>query len=131
MRGRYAHERAALLAIPAGSTSVRIMRRLVTGVDTAGRWCVVEEGDVAFGGGVPGVAVSTIFVTHESPPPTRPAGHGDLLDLGVAPGLARWIVVEYEPGAGFPAHHTDTIDFDTVLAGTLELTLDAGVPRLG
>ena len=102
----------------------------MTGVDTSGRSCVVEEREVAFGGVVPGVGVDTMFDTHESPPSPRPAGHSDMLDLGVAPGLAHWIVVEYEPGAVFPMHHTDTIDFDIVLAGTMELTLDDGVHPL-
>jgi quercetin dioxygenase-like cupin family protein len=103
----------------------------VTGVDTAGCSCVVEEREVAFGEGVPGVGVDAIFDTHESPPSPRPSGHGDLLDLGLAPGLARWIVVEYEPGAVFPTHHMDTIDFDIVLEGGMELTLDDGVHLLG
>jgi quercetin dioxygenase-like cupin family protein len=106
------------------------VRRLVTGVDAAGRSCVVEEREVACGDVVPGVGVDTIFDTHESPPCPRPAGRGDMLDLGVAPGLAHWIVVEYEPGAVFPRHHTDSIDFDIVLAGSMELTLDDGVHLL-
>ena len=34
------------------------------------------------------------------------------------------MIVDYEPGAAFDMHHTDTIDLDTVLPGDLELLLD-------
>jgi quercetin dioxygenase-like cupin family protein len=40
--------------------------------------------------------------------------------------LARWFVVEYQPNIELPVHHTDTLDFDVVLAGSVELTLDDG-----
>jgi quercetin dioxygenase-like cupin family protein len=42
----------------------------------------------------------------------------------------RWLIVEYEPDTSFSMHHTDTIDFDTVLAGSVELVLDDGVHAL-
>ena len=106
------------------------MRRLVTGVDGTGRSCVVEEADLAFPEAMPGIGLETMCATTESPPPPRPEGHAGFLDLGIAPGLVRWMVLEYGPGMTFDLHHTDTLDFDIVLAGSVELTLDDGVHEL-
>jgi quercetin dioxygenase-like cupin family protein len=35
-------------------------------------------------------------------------------------------MIEYAPGAAFSLHHTDTVDFDVVLSGSVELILDDG-----
>jgi quercetin dioxygenase-like cupin family protein len=43
----------------------------------------------------------------------------------------RWVVAEWVPGFEYGMHHTDTIDFDVVLAGSVELTLDDGVHPMG
>ena len=67
--------------------------------------------------------VDTLLETTEAPPPSRPAGRAQFHDLEVGPGLAKWVVLEFELGSAFPMHHTDTIDFDTVLSGSIE-TLD-------
>lgn len=40
------------------------------------------------------------------------------------------MIIEYGPGVTFPMHHTDTVDFDIVLSGSVELILDDGVHRL-
>jgi quercetin dioxygenase-like cupin family protein len=109
---------------------VRAVRRLITGIDAEGRSAVVEEADLTYGEAMPGIGIDALFDIDQDPPPARPAGHGDHLDLGVRPGRARWIVVEYQPSMTFPLHHTDTIDFDIVLAGSIELTLDDGVHLL-
>jgi len=39
-------------------------------------------------------------------------------------------VIEYAPGAAFSMHHTDTVDFDVVLSGSVDLILDNGVHPL-
>jgi quercetin dioxygenase-like cupin family protein len=106
------------------------MRQLVTGLDPSGGSCVVDERDLALGEALPGIRVDVVFDTRENPPPSRPPGRGEFLDLGVAPGLTRWMVIEFEPGGSVAAHHTDTVDFDTVLAGSIDLTLDDGVHAL-
>lgn len=106
------------------------MRQIVTGVDADGRSCVVSESELTFDTAGPGVAVDLVFETSESPPPPRQPGPAGLLDLGVAPGLARWMVVEYEPSAEFAMHHTDTVDFDIVLGGSVDLILDDGIHPL-
>lgn len=48
------------------------------------------------------------------------------LDLVLPPGALRWTMIEYAPGAEFSMHHTDTVDFDVVLSGSVELVLDDG-----
>jgi quercetin dioxygenase-like cupin family protein len=37
----------------------------------------------------------------------------------------------FAPNVQMPLHHTDTLDFDIVLAGTVELVLGDGAHRLG
>jgi quercetin dioxygenase-like cupin family protein len=107
------------------------MRRLITGVDSDGQSCVTHQADVSFVEGVvSGVRFDTAFETLQCPPPVRPLGRGDLLDLGVEPGLARWALIEWEAGLEVPNHHTDTLDFDVVLGGTVELILDDGAHAL-
>jgi hypothetical protein len=104
------------------------MKRIVTGVDPSGRSCVVEESEL----GSPGARIDPIFVfaTDTVPPRPRPAGRGEDLDLGVAPGHTRWLVVQWPAGATSQMHHTDTIDYDVVLAGSMDLLLDDGEHHL-
>jgi quercetin dioxygenase-like cupin family protein len=54
----------------------------------------------------------------------------DALDLAVPAGAMRWTVIDYAPGAGFSMHHTDTVDLDVVLSGSVDLILDDGVHPL-
>jgi len=107
------------------------MQRLVTGIDENGRSCVVprEPPEVVVGGS--GISIiDTMVDIQQMPPPPRPAGNGGFHDLGVGPGLLRWLVFDWEPGASFTMHHTDTIDLDIVLAGSMVLTLDDGTHLL-
>ena len=59
-------------------------------------------------------------------------GHlpGDKSTDGIASGAISWIVVEYAPRVAFTMHNTDSVDLDTVLAGSAEITLDDGVHEL-
>jgi quercetin dioxygenase-like cupin family protein len=102
------------------------MRKLILGLDEGGRTCVVEEAAVAFSEVLPGIGWDTLFETTENPPPARPEGRGDLLPLGVDPGLVRWNMMEWGPGTEVPRHHTDTLDFDSIVTGSIELILDDG-----
>ena len=107
------------------------MRILVTGVDDQGRSCVIEEragSDAPFAGGI---TVTVAAETASNPPPPRPPGHGDLIPIVRAPGLARWSFVEFPPNLTTPFHHTDSIDFDVVLDGEVSLLLDDGAHPLG
>jgi quercetin dioxygenase-like cupin family protein len=100
----------------------------VTGVDADGRSCVVDE--ITNGPTGSTVSVHTVFETAGNPAPPRPPGHGGAMDLKVPVGIARWIIVQWPPGLTAGMHHTDTIDFDTVLAGTIDIVLDDGSHRL-
>jgi quercetin dioxygenase-like cupin family protein len=104
------------------------MRKLVTGTGPDGRSRLVEEGrlELAASPASPGFLSAIAAETTSAPPASRPAGHGSSADLGVAPGLVRWFIVDYEADLQVPVHHTDTVDFDTVLEGSLVLALDDG-----
>jgi quercetin dioxygenase-like cupin family protein len=103
------------------------MRRLITGVDASGHSCVVEEAPISLEeAGLPGMASATVASTSSAPPPCRPEGRGQFVELSAGPGLTGWLMLQYGPGCGFPMHHTDTVDFDLVLEGTMELGLDDG-----
>jgi quercetin dioxygenase-like cupin family protein len=104
------------------------MRKLTTGVDEDGRSRLIELRSLDLVGNprAPGVQSAVVAETASSPPPSRPAGKASTSDLGVKPGLLRWFVVEYEANLEIPMHHTDTVDFDIVLDGSLVLGLDDG-----
>ena len=107
------------------------MRILVTGVDAQGRSCIVEETapDVApFGAG--GISVTVAAETASCPPPPRPPGHGELVPIVRGPGIARWSFVDFPPEVTTPFHHTDSVDYDVILDGWVDLILDDGAHRL-
>ena len=111
-------------------TNAHQMRVLVTGVDADGRSCVLSE-QVGLDPAPDGVFHFGLALrTASAPPPAGPAAHTELMDVQVPPGIAQWIVVDYEPGGIQEWHHTDTIDFDVVLQGSIDLTLDDGVHHL-
>lgn len=105
------------------------MRCLVTGT-TDGRSVVVHERDAAFEEVAAGLGLDTLFTTTQSPPPPRPTGRGDCVDLAVDPGLCRWSLWRFAPGAEVRKHHTDTVDFDVVVEGRMDLVLDDGAHAL-
>ena len=90
----------------------------------------MSERPISLGELMPGLSVDGLFKTAEAPPPPRPEGRGDFIDLGVAPGLNSWLMWRFEAATEVPMHHTDTVDFDLVMSGSIELTLDDGVHRL-
>jgi quercetin dioxygenase-like cupin family protein len=108
-------------------------RLLITGVDAAGRSCAARDARVTLQGN-PGMQGLQFSVLYDAPSLlTISTGGGraaDLLDLVVAPGALRWTVINYAPGAEFAMHHTDTVDFDVVLAGSVELLLGDGAHPL-
>jgi quercetin dioxygenase-like cupin family protein len=109
-------------------------RLLITGVDAAGRSCAVQDGPVAMQGDahLGGLLFSVLYVAPCAPAISAGGGRSaDLLDLVVPPGALRWTAIEYAPSAEFSMHHTDTVDFDVVLSGSVELILDDGAHPLG
>jgi hypothetical protein len=55
---------------------------------------------------------------------------GAYFDIGVAPGGLRWVVSNWGPNQAAPVHWTRTVDFDTVLAGSIDLILEDGTVTL-
>jgi hypothetical protein len=106
-------------------------RFLVTGVDEAGRSCAERDEQVTLSDALEGLRYAMMCATPALPTISTGGGrNADRFDLGVAVGAMDWKVLDYESGMGFSMHHTDTIDFDTVLSGTIELILDDGVHPL-
>jgi quercetin dioxygenase-like cupin family protein len=108
------------------------MRVLITGVDEQGRSCVVDETTPSvesFEAG--GITVSPAAATESCPPPARPPGRGNFLQVTVTPGKARWSFIEFPPDCTTALHHTDSLDFDVVIDGRVDLILDDGPHRLG
>ena len=108
-------------------------RLLITGVDAAGRSCAASDGPVTLQGEASpdGVGYSILYAAASAPSIDDAGGRAaDFLDLAVPPGAMRWAVIEYAPGAGFSMHHTDTVDLDVVLSGSVDLILDDGAHPL-
>ncbi len=106
------------------------MDKLITGVDADGKSCVVSREEMMLDQVAPGFAMGIPYATTTSPPPPRAGGSAPLIDQGISPGLARWMVAELGPGSETPMHHTDTLDLQTVLSGSVELVLDDGAHTL-
>jgi quercetin dioxygenase-like cupin family protein len=108
------------------------MRLVITGVDEHGRSCVRSDRELDFVSRDPGSGFSfaELFATATAPPPARTAGSAAFVDLGLGPGLISWSAVAYGPGAATHSHHSDSIDLEIVLSGSIELELDDGVHLL-
>ena len=104
------------------------MKVLLTGTDEAGRSCVTEtiETPVPMGH----MASQPLFHSRRQAP-LAPNPAGERRDLGVADGELAWSVVLWAPDQTFDLHHTDTVDLDTVLTGSMILTLEDGEHHLG
>jgi mannose-6-phosphate isomerase-like protein (cupin superfamily) len=103
------------------------MRRIITGITAEGRSRVesIEEITPQLKPG--DVDVAFLWATDTCPPQVpidRPATP-PLLDMGMAPGATRWMVIRMGPGYEHPDHRTDSIDWDLVLEGQADLILDA------
>jgi len=115
------------------------VRRFVTGVNAAGRSCIVDEGEVELGAveGMAEVRTASLWATDTSPPPAAPPQAGHSIDVRLPPGLVRWTVVEHQPHeatgaatASSAMHHTNALDLIVVVEGSTELILDDDVREL-
>jgi mannose-6-phosphate isomerase-like protein (cupin superfamily) len=109
------------------------VRRFVTGVNAAGRSCIVEEGEVTLGAveGMAEVLTASLWATDASPPPAAPRQAGHFIDVRLPPGIVRWVVVDHAPHEATDAaatsstmHHTNAIDLIFVIAGSTQMILD-------
>lgn len=109
------------------------MRRVVAGVDAAGRSCVVGDDELDPDHVTEGFQRHIVYETREAPPQSRPTGRGEDFPMEIDPGLIRWYFVEWGPASEteVPYHHTDTVDLGFVISGSIELLLDDGAHELG
>ena len=116
------------------------MRRFVTGVNAAGRSCIVDEGDVVLGAveGMSEIRTANLWATDASPPPSAPPQAGHFVDVKLPPGFVRWTVVDHQPHeetgaatASSAMHHTNALDLIIVIDGSTQLILDDDVRELG
>ena len=111
------------------------MKFLVTGLDDIGRTCVVQSSDIADVGETMG-GQQIFHAPHI--PPTIPVQSADGFvaagswtdDMPPRPGEVLWMTVQFPPNGSFDRHQTPTVDFDSILSGSLELTLDDGAHSL-
>ena len=101
------------------------MRTIVTGLDGQGRSTVVaieQGGDPSAGD----VVAMTVWTTGTSSPPIPRSGPWPepALDVGCPATGTIWRLVQMPPGYEFGRHRTETLDYDTVVAGTLQLVLE-------
>ena len=101
----------------------------VTGVDADGHSCVTREEELTLEARGQGLGTAEIYRLAHAPR-SRPEGPAHLVDLGVGPGGVNWGVVSFDPGREASVHHTDTVDFDLVLDGSIELLLDTTTVEL-
>lgn len=106
------------------------MRTVITGIDSDGRSCIVSQDALDLNEVAPGFAMGIPYATNSSPPPARPQGTAPLIDQFIAPGHVRWMIVDLGPNSETPMHHTDTLDLETVVSGSVELVLDDGAHQL-
>lgn len=111
-----------------------VPRRVVTGLDDAGRSCAILDGAVPDPGGS---GVGLIWRT-----PALPADNAGREDASDKPfdfammhcGGSDFLVLEYPPGMGVEEpfwHATDTIDYVVVLSGEVVLVVETGEVACG
>jgi mannose-6-phosphate isomerase-like protein (cupin superfamily) len=106
------------------------MRTFITGVDPGGRSCIIEQTPLTLEAASVGHLAATVYTTGDTPPPARPPGYAGFYDLGLGRGGVQWQIIEHKPNMVAPMHHTDTIDLDLILEGSVQLGLDDGMHPL-
>jgi mannose-6-phosphate isomerase-like protein (cupin superfamily) len=107
------------------------MRFLITGIDDEGGSCLVTDRPptiVPFESG--GIQVELATATESCPPPPRPPGRGGLVPMPGEPGIVRWNFISFPADTKTAVHHTDSVDFNVVLEGSVFIVLDDGPHRL-
>ena len=98
---------------------------MLTGLDAAGRSCIICAHELPEATGQHDAF--TYFEVALDQLESRPTGSAAHLDLGVSPGTLRWTLLRWAPHAVTARmHHTDTIDLDLVVSGSITLSLDDG-----
>ena len=108
------------------------MRSLIAGTDDAGCSCIlsevpIEARDIHAEG--PSFR-NDVFTLRETPPPERPPGKAHYHEVGLDLGHADFLVLQMPADIEHPMHHTDTLNFHTVVLGSVDVLLDDGPHRL-
>lgn len=108
------------------------MRSLIAGTDDAGLSCILEEVVIADRDvHVQGPSFrNDVFALRETPPGPRPPARASYHETGIEPGHADFLVLQMPANVEHPMHHTDTLNFHTIVAGSLDVLLDDGPHRL-
>ncbi|HVX22966.1 MAG TPA: hypothetical protein VHB02_16600 [Acidimicrobiales bacterium] len=108
------------------------MQFVLTGVGPDGRSTVVDRRDLAVPDGTAPLGSLPLWQSATWPPPVPPlpADPGPPRDVRVREGEAGWRYVWFAPHSRADAHWTDTVDFDTVLSGSVTLELQHGAVDL-
>jgi hypothetical protein len=77
------------------------------------------------------IDISVLAATGTVPPVAMPAAVGAFMDNSPPPGILQWKLARFPPGHRYPTHFTDSIDFHTVVSGSITLGLaDGSYPLL-
>jgi quercetin dioxygenase-like cupin family protein len=77
-----------------------------------------------------GITLAFAASTDSSPPPSGLPGRASLLGADRTAGVVNWYFIDFPPGETTPFHHTHSLDFDVVVAGSIDVLLDDGTHRL-
>ena len=94
------------------------LRRVVTGLDAAGRSCIAIDGPAAM----------VIWENETSPADNAdPADRGGgQMRLDLPAGAAQFSWFEVPPGQSAPLHATDTLDYIVILSGAATIVTETG-----
>jgi mannose-6-phosphate isomerase-like protein (cupin superfamily) len=95
------------------------MRLFIAGTGADGRSAVTRTEDLA------PQPMSTMWKTTELPPRVDRSREMERFDIGLAPGEASWMIVNYARHFSTEMHRTNAASFTTVVAGSLVLVLEA------
>jgi hypothetical protein len=101
-----------------------LMRCVVVGSDEDGRSHIVREQEIDAEGR------TVLWETTSGDAPSFPRQEAGLSDLHVPPGNVRWVMRFQPPEHQSPMHWTETVDFDLIVTGKIDLLLDTGAVRL-
>jgi len=108
-------------------------RRIVTGHDGDGRAIVASDEPIA--GAIarrPGHRSAVLWSTETVPADNAATGDAAAAAVGRShPAGTVFRIVEYGPGVASDPHRTDSVDYAVVLAGEIDLVLDAETVHLG
>jgi quercetin dioxygenase-like cupin family protein len=110
-------------------TALSSYRRVVTGLDEAGRSCVVIDGPIPCENGF-----NAALAWRTAAVPADNSGSGDpvaayTLEM-LHPAGSAFTICEFAPGGQGAMHATDTIDYLVILEGQVTLLLEAGETAL-